>query len=244
MPRRAKRPCFDVDPAWREIFPDARAAAPTIEREPDAVIHESARGRVATVDHPAGRLVIKHSFLERTSRWRRILSLFRPAEGVRAFRATRALRLAGVRVPEAVFGLERRRWGLAVDSWHVYRFVDGRAARVEDAEELVRALRALHVRGWVHGDPHLGNFLIRGHDVLLLDCSRVRRSWSPYARAFDFVLLEKCCRGLGGGPLVLPNEGPWTRLARTHSRALVAWRRMKRWLRSPFRVSGRGGAAS
>ncbi len=235
---------FEVNPEWSDVFPHAGSATALVEGEAGTVLHESQRGRARVVEHARARLVIKHSFLERTSRWRRLVSLGRPAEGMRAFRNLQRLRDAKAPVPEPIFGLELRRWGLAADSWHAYCHLEGRPASVKDATRLVGALVALHARGWIHRDPHIGNFLVRDEDVLFLDCSRARPSRSPYSRAFDLVLLEKCCRGLGHHERVLPVDGTLIGLARIHSRALVAWRETKRWVRSVFGRSKQGGIAA
>ena len=234
---------FEVATEWKTALPDALSVAAFVERATGPILHESSRGRVRLADHDGGQLVLKHSFRERASRWCRLVSRFRPAEGLRAFRVMRRLGAAGARVPEAVFGLELRRRGLAIDSWHAYRFVEGRAATVDDAEHVLDTLSALHSTGWVHRDPHLGNFLINDEGVVVLDCARARPSSSAYARAFDLVLLEKCCRGLGRPHLALRGPRALLGLARAHSRSLVAWRAAKRRARTLLPTTRRGAAS-
>jgi hypothetical protein len=230
---------LEVAPGWREVVGGTRDALDLLDREPAAVVSDGPRARLTLVLHERGLLVVKRSRLERASRWRRFWTLVRPSDGRRGFANQLRLRALDLPVPEPVLALERRRFGTVTDSWHVYRHVEGRPCGVGEAGAIAETLGRLHARGWVHRDPHVANFLRDGLGVVILDCGRARPSRSPWARAMDLVLLEKCCRGQGAPAPPIGAPRALVALARAHSRALVGWRSLKRRARAAVR----GGVA-
>ncbi|MFQ5514636.1 MAG: lipopolysaccharide kinase InaA family protein [Myxococcota bacterium] len=94
-----------------------------------------------------------------------VLKLFREGRG-RAAREAAALRRARERtipVPELLA------WG---DDWVATRWVDGRPARREDLPALLEVVERMHEHGMLHRDLHLGNFLVHGEGIALLDVQR------------------------------------------------------------------------
>jgi len=101
--------------------------------------------------------------------WQRVLSLFRASEAARHYRSMARLRELGLKGPEPVVAVERRRWGVVLDSRLLYRFRKGRKATREDAPLILPHLLALHDAGYLRNDPHAKNYLIDDGDVVFID---------------------------------------------------------------------------
>ena len=101
------------------------------------------------------------------------------------------LSAAGVPTPR-IFGEGRfdQGWWLAVE------WVHGRAATREDGEAIIALNSALHAAGVRQDDPHLGNFVVAGDQVFMIDGDGV-------ARGGAFLR--------GAGPSRSPAEGSFLR---------------------------------
>jgi tRNA A-37 threonylcarbamoyl transferase component Bud32 len=87
----------------------------------------------------------------------------RPRKARQEARALARARALGVPVPELV--------GCGA-GWVATRFVAARPAARDDFALFFPAVRAMHERGMLHGDLHLGNILMRGSDPLFLDVQK------------------------------------------------------------------------
>jgi hypothetical protein len=173
------------------------AAAPelcrveTVLGEPQTrVLKESARVTVAVVTTAADRLVLKR-FREHTlARLLEALALGSSAH--RVWHAGALMRAAGFAVPELLAALDDRRYGLALRSCTIARWVDGppldelwRARQGAARRSLTLAfadyLRGLHAAGLYPQDLRAANVLVTAENpptFVLVDLDRVRR----YAR--------------------------------------------------------------
>lgn len=181
---------------------------------PDATIllHESARRAIHRIPienapntmHPTESVVVKihrtatgrHRFRERLKR-----SLGRsPAR--REWQALESLFRAGVPVSRP------RAWGRLADGneFIVTDFVDGHHVaepRTEIVDAMAKALAKLHDAGYSHGDLHLGNILIVGPEIVLLDLQRARqhtRRRHAEDRLWDLARLELSLARAGWSP--------------------------------------------
>ena len=138
----------------------------------------------------------------------------------KARREARALahaRALGVPVPEL----------LAHGSdWVATRFVDARPAARDDLAAFLPTVLAMHARGMLHGDLHLGNILMRGREPLLLDVQKAS-FWPALPAWLRRRELGYLAHSLGD-PLPAPLAATWRwRALRSHSH----WRsRTKRCL--------------
>jgi tRNA A-37 threonylcarbamoyl transferase component Bud32 len=187
--------------AWRRGDAALRGALERWSRGAlaEQVLADSPRRRLARLSDPAaGELLIKQ-FRVGSGRHRlRELAKRRLGRGQaeREERALRALRGAGVAVPEPL-GLALREDG---DALLALRFVDGAPldaalaaappARRRLLARLGETVAALHRAGWIHADLHRGNVLVAGGAPLLLDVQRARRNRSAAARHADLGQLD------------------------------------------------------
>ncbi|MFA7331257.1 MAG: hypothetical protein WC326_09300 [Candidatus Delongbacteria bacterium] len=211
-------------------------------RHPDQRLRDDARSRVLLLrEAPAGTppelihaapapWVLKRPLWRDGRAWNRLVSLFQPGEMCRAFRAGLLLLESGVATPRPLLLLERRRWGLLVESWLVYEYVEGGPVTERQWPRVVEILSHLHAAGLCHRDPHLANWLVATDgQVVALDPGPRRLRPLLADDAYDFVLLRNCRPEIL--PL-LPLQGSWKwRVAEARNAAVQGWRRWKRRLR-------------
>ena len=157
-------------------------------RESDQVLQDNARSLVVKTSLHGLPVVIKKSWDRGVSKRlkRRIL----PPRASRAWHGARLVTDLGIETPQRVAYVAKR-GVLDCDAWLVTRYVAGVSARdyltrddVTEGEkrrvvtQIVQTYVQLHAHSVVHGDNRPGNFLIRGHELVLLDLDvTVRVPW-------------------------------------------------------------------
>jgi hypothetical protein len=170
--------------------------------------------------------------------WNQLMSLVREGEMRRSYRAALFLEQLGMATPRPMLCLERRRWGMVVESWLVYEYARGEAVGQAQWSAVVAALEGLHRAGLRHGDPHLANWLVDGQGgVLMLDPGPRPLRPGFADDAYDFVLLRNCQPAIL--PL-LPLRQSWKwRVAEFRDSWVHGLRNLKRWLRAMTLGHGR-----
>ncbi len=119
-------------------------------------------------DVPPGVTLLKQNPVRRVALANGIVLKLFLVPSRRAAREARALGKAaalGVRVPTLI----------AVGrDWVATGFIEGREAVREDLPRILPVVREMHERGMLHSDLHLGNLLVAGSEVVLLDIQKAR----------------------------------------------------------------------
>ncbi len=222
---RVANTCRDWAPRAEDLL--ARAAAP------DQVLREDGRSAVYRIEQlpgaPPGPWVLKSPRWKDRRTINRLTTLYRAGEACQAFVGALRLQSLGVTVPEPVMQMERRRGGMVVESWWLYRFAAGGPCREEDWPQVISLLGRLHAAGLKHRDPHLANWIQQDGQVTALDCNPRRALVPPLAAAYDFILLRNSTPALE--PL-LPLRGTlWWRLATFWDDWVHGFRALKKRLR-------------
>ncbi len=203
-----------------------------IAAQPGDVIKDDHRSQVKTVPVGNLRVVAKQPRDKNRRRWIRVLTLVRDSEVKHTLRSLSALRQAGVETPTPIAAVEKRRWGMVVDSWLFYVYRRGRPCGREEFPLVVEALCALQRAGFRHEDPHIANFLYDGDKVFVIDCKGKRRlgRFSDYN---DFLLLEQKTEGAPdiARQLRIDTSTPVFRAVRAYQRYRSVRHRWKRRLR-------------
>jgi tRNA A-37 threonylcarbamoyl transferase component Bud32 len=124
--------------------------------------------RLARGDVPPGAELLKRSPVRSVARvGEAVVKVLhrRPGKARGEARALARARALGVPVPELID---------AGPGWGATRFVAARAAERDDFPRFLPAVQAMHERGMLHGDLHLGNILMRGAEPLFLDVQKAR----------------------------------------------------------------------
>ncbi|MCF7810106.1 hypothetical protein K9N50_03865 [bacterium] len=173
-------------PDWQNEFENLIK----ILKNPQTILKHDHRSVVGTFNIGNVKYVVKKFTLQGTRLWFRLTSLLFPALGEIACRKSINLISDGINTPEPVLLLQQTRNHVVIESWMVYRFLEGQAMTSLDAPEIVTFVKQMHEFGWVHRDPHPANFIRTKNGVAALDPIRVKKTSSRYLRAYDVVLME------------------------------------------------------
>lgn len=139
-------------------------------------------------------LILKIPRARNSRIWERFLTLFRPSESRRIHDSQLKLQELSFIGPTPILAAERRTMGCVVESFVIYRYLDGVPGQEKDAQEILSNLIGLHERGYLRGDPQLVNFIIDKGDVQFIDFKLKKPFFLPkiqtYMELADF--LGKC----------------------------------------------------
>ncbi|WP_328190379.1 hypothetical protein [Marinobacter sp. OP 3.4] len=201
-----------------------------LERE--QVFRDNWRTLSAQVRFHDQSLLLKVPRARNGRRWERLLTWFRGSDAVRSFRHLEQMAAMGFGVPTAVLACERREAGFVTDSFLCYRFVEGRRAGVDDAPQVLAALRDLHQKGYLRTDAQIANFLVSGDRIVFIDFRLKKPRFLPAlqkARELD-RFIRSCPEARAS---LTPGEASsrWLWLASRLEDAGFAVRRFKRQFR-------------
>lgn len=139
----------------------------TVERQ--HVFRDNWRTLSAKVGFNDHVLILKIPRARNKRRWERLLTRFRGSDSVRHFRQLNFMRELGFQAPEPVLAGELKQGRTVIDSFVLYRYVDGAPPSREDSEIVLKNLLKLHEKGFVRNDPQLANFLLTDRGVCFID---------------------------------------------------------------------------
>lgn len=162
------------------------------------MVHDGPHRRIVRIAAPGSSDLLVKQFRVGSGRhpWReRGRALLGQSPADREWRALRALFEAGICVPRPralgeIGGRDRLLAMEWIEASRLAEALDSPRARREIAIALGRAIAGLHAHGFVHGDLHHGNVLVRTSVPVLLDLQRARPSRSAAARRIDLAHLD------------------------------------------------------
>ncbi len=120
---------------------------------------------------------------------------------------------------------------MVVESWLFYSYVEGSPCTAADVPAILALLGRLHALGWVHGDPHIQNFLMVDGRAFMLDPGPHRNRWGRIAEWYDVILLRRSRPELAA-VVPIDRSSMAFRAAEAYDRWVHDWRRLKRTVRS------------
>lgn len=156
-------------------------------------LKEDQRSRVYLIEIESNRYVYKEPIEKNKKSWQRFLSIFRGGESKREFLNCEKIKKLGFLGPEPILALEKKSFLMTVDSFFLMEYVEGKPAGIEDLDLVMKNLKAIHGKGYLHGDSQLSNFMVNKNNIYLIDCKLSRNVLGIIGRIWEFIYLEESC---------------------------------------------------
>jgi len=204
--------------------------------KPDEILKQDHRSEVGLVTIGEVKYVIKKFTIQENWFWFQMTSLLFPTVGEIAFRNGIGLSESNIETPTPSLLLQQKKWGSIVKSWLVYPFMEGSSLSLSDGKSMVRFVKSMHTKGWIHRDPHPANFIRTTDCIATIDPIKARKRGGRYLMAYDIVLLSHdiptAAEIYGKDEL-----GLWWNIATFGHQLIRIYRAIKHSIRSAFRIS-------
>ena len=157
------------------------------------VLKDDQRSYVALIEIQGEKYIYKRPIEKNSRKWQRFLSIFRGSESKREFENIEKIREVGLNGAVPYLAVEKKKGLVVYDSYLIYGYIDGRESSFKDIDLIMSELRKIHSLGYLHGDSHMNNFLIKGEKVYLIDTKLLWNKYGGFGRAFEFMYLEESC---------------------------------------------------
>lgn len=162
------------------------------------VLKDDYRSKVYRIRLSDRDLVLKIPNEKNTQPWIRFLTWFRIGEAFKNIKGMQKLRKLGISTTTPVMAAERRSFGMVVDSWLVYEYLDGHSCLDQKAlyPKVVDQLKVLHQKGVLHSDAQIRNFMHLDEKIYVIDSNPKSVSLFGFDKAYEFAYLRKSAPGI------------------------------------------------
>lgn len=139
------------------------------------------------------RYVLKIPREKNNRKWQRFISLFRGGESMRECEQLEKLILNGFSAPRPFLALEKRIFGMIFDSLSISEYIESRPSTEKDIDIICNSLKEIHIKGFLHGDSQIENFLIADNRVYLIDCKLLKNIYGKFGEMYEYIYLKESC---------------------------------------------------
>ena len=159
--------------------------------EPDEILRHHHRSLVIKTAFENEDYVIKTPHNKNRSAWIMLTTLYRDSEVVRDLKAQSLLNSININTVTPVAAMEKRKYGLVVNSSIIYKFKPGQTISAQHYPQMVSIMNTLHENGFLHDDPHYKNFLEDENNVFVIDCKPRNNLLGELGIAFNNITLAR-----------------------------------------------------
>ena len=197
------------------------------EKRVSRELKNNSRSLLVLIDYQGKPVLLKNPREKNTRTWIRFTTLYRRGEAFKNL--SNLANLANLRVESnrPLLAMQKRRWGMVVDSWLIYEFKPGQASDETHYPAVVRKLKQFHDHNLLHGDAQIENFIVENDTIITLDAQLKKPVLGKISKFLEYFYLQKSAPGieryydLDTGSLAY-------RLAAAYSRLYWSWRAYKK----------------
>ena len=175
---------------WVRALPEIPELLDSLEELPNT-LKDNHRSLVRLGDMSGKQLVAKQPRDKNRRLWARALCYLEPSEVCETLLSLERFHELGISSVQPLFCLEKREFGTVVDSWLCYEYRTGTPCDESCVSDIIDMLKKIHLAGFRHNDPNLGNFLIDEKGEMFVLDSRGRKRTGNFSDVNDFLLFKK-----------------------------------------------------
>lgn len=161
------------------------------------VLKDDQRSYVAIFEISGRKIVYKEPREKNRRKWQRFLSIFRGSEARRDYDNLVKIETLGFKTSVPYLAVEKKSGLICTDSYILLSYIDGRDGSVEDISKILKELAKIHSKGYLHGDSHVGNFMIKDEDTYIIDTKFLNNKYGKFGEVFELIYLEEsCCKDI------------------------------------------------
>ncbi|BDU49676.1 lipopolysaccharide biosynthesis protein [Haliovirga abyssi] len=161
----------------------------------DEILKDTDRSFVGVVKVKDKNIIFKQPKEKNRRKWIRFLTLFRKGEALKNFYIMNKAEKIGIKSNKPYLSVEKKEYGMVVDSWVIYEYIDGReCANREEYEKLFKILDDIHNKGYLHGDSQVQNFVFSGDEVYTIDCGLKKNIYGKFGKMYEYIYLRESRR--------------------------------------------------
>lgn len=157
------------------------------------ILKDDQRSFVAVIEIEKKKYVFKEPREKNRRKWQRFLSIFRGSESKREFDNLKKIKNIGFRTATPHIAVEKRKGLLCVDSYLIISYIEGMDGNIENIDLIFKELEKIHSSGYLHGDSHLANFMIKNDEVYVIDTKFLYNIYGKFGAIFEYIYLEESC---------------------------------------------------
>jgi len=190
-------------------------------------LKNNSRSRVLLIDLQGQKAVLKSPREKNTNKWIRFTTLYRRGEAFKVIRYLDKLLRLGFDTNKPLMAMEKRRLGMVVNSWILYKFKPGKTCDESHYPSIVNILKSFHDKDLLHGDPHVDNFMTTDQGIFTLDAKPKKPILGAISKYYEFLYLKKSAPDIEKH-FNLPQNRLAYKIAHTYSSIYWSWRKSKK----------------
>lgn len=152
------------------------------------ILKSDKRSYVALIELEGKEYIYKIPLEKNRRKWQQFLSIFRGSESQREYKNLENIRKLGLYTAIPYIAVEEKKSMMVKNSYILMSYIE---AETEDIELIVDELKKIHSLGYLHGDSHRANFLIKDNKVYLIDTKLLKNIYGKFGEIFEFIYLEE-----------------------------------------------------
>lgn len=163
------------------------------------ILKENKRSNVVQFSYKGEDLVLKIPLEKNRNRWIRFTTLYRQGESYKCIKSLAKLNQLDIPTAQPFMAAEKRSFGMVVDSWLIYKYVPGHHCLDKENHypKVTAALKSLHTKKYLHGDPQIRNFILGDDDIIhMIDAKLKPAYFSFYSKKSEWAYLSKSAPGI------------------------------------------------
>ncbi len=190
-------------------------------------LKNNSRSLLVLIDYEGKPILLKNPREKNTRKWIRFTTLYRKGEAFKNLSNLADLAKLQIKSNKPLLAMQKRRWGMVVDSWLVYEFKSGVPSGEAQYPDVVRKLKNFHDHNLLHGDAQIENFIVAENSIITLDAHLKTPLLGSISKFLEYLYLQKSAPGierffdLDTGSLAY-------RIAAAYSRLYWSWRAFKK----------------